>query len=250
MIHSPELVLNKCSLSSSGTSGAGVASSPPHSDTWEPTKLVPLTPRGCRVMAAASASLGVTCSALKLCITQNRGAPGSMPRPRCPPPLHPPGLGAACSRLGQGRFVQGLGQECGNTVLGARGSAQGPSHRAWAGQGAGLLGQPGGKNKQTSVRGPPALPAPRFPGETRLPGTRQGVLTYSQEGAASAPAARSGGEVLGLPSCLGAAPIPLLPLCLCPLRHLHCLCLCLVSVGAPQTPPPFFTLSTPIFLSV
>lgn len=95
LIHSTELVLNKCSLLLSRTRGAEFKSSPPYSDTWEPTNLAPLIPRGWGVMAAVLAQPGPhllrppnyasprISRLLALC--QGRGVPSSSPtKAGCP----------------------------------------------------------------------------------------------------------------------------------------------------------------------
>lgn len=113
------------------------------------------------------------------------------------------------------------------------GSAQGPPHGAWvwSGRGAGCVSQQ--ERMSRPLRGRPCLASAQILRGDQAPWEAPGCAPLqSPEGAASAPAARGGEEVRGLPACLGAVPVPLLPL-----RHLHSLFLCPVSAGAPQTPP-------------
>lgn len=206
-------MLSKRPLLLSRTSGAGFKSSPPHR---EPTKLVPVIPRGWRSISAAGSHL-LSPQALPhpepagswLCAKATVSPPP-------PPPLPPyPAWVPACSLLGQGRAGAGSGAGC---VAWGFGTDCGLGVRpAWPARRTGLL-----------------LPVPRFSGETVLPGRHQDMFASSVSSARSS-----------LPDPL------LLPLCLLLLSTFTASCsACPFSVGVPRTLPPFFTLSTPIFLSV
>lgn len=203
---------SQCSLLSSGTSGAGFKSSPPHR---EPTKQVPLKPRGWGVLTAASAQPGSRLS-----------SPQALPRPESA--VSSP-LGAPCSLLGQGGM-------CGSTVVGA---AQGPADRGrWE------------ERRSRPPRGlPPALPVPRFSEVTELPGGHPGVFTCSHRKEQPLwPEQRcsSGNSLLSwcclpVPSCLSAGS----PLGTFTASSSVCIC----RAGAPSTPSPSL-LSPLLYFSV
>lgn len=123
-------MLNKCSLLLSSTSGAGFKSSPPHSDAWKPTKLVPLIPRGWRTMAVALAQHGPHLLSLQALHHPESAGSWLWAKATMSPPLYPPGPGAHLFTAGTGLVCgRGWGRMSGNTILSAWGIAQGPSDR-------------------------------------------------------------------------------------------------------------------------
>lgn len=161
-----------------------------------------------------------------------------MPRPQYSPPP-PPGLGAHLFPAGTGQGCgRGWGRMCGYTLVGAWGF----------GTDRGLGLRPAWPARRTEVRAPPSLASAQTLRGDCATGEAPGrVCQQSREGELC-PFSQKQRWNPGNSSL----PVPLLPLCLLPLSTFTAACsACPFSLGAPRTPAPlFFTLSTPIFLSV
>lgn len=117
-MNTQHIVLNKCSLLLSRTRGAEFKSSPPYSDTWEPTNLAPLIPRGWGVMAAVLAQPGPHLGPQTMHHLESAGS-SLCAKAMVSPPLRPPRLGAPLSPAGAGQVCSGgWSVMSGNTTLG------------------------------------------------------------------------------------------------------------------------------------